>query len=214
MNQVFRSFKHIAVIILLPIIGIGTVQAAGVSEYSYQSQKHLIPKELGRVYLGMTLRNFANEVSLNKAVVTSSQFDFLELEIRIEKKTIKSLRVRVHGLTKNDRARMLLTETDSDNDVEIERILVSAIPKNGIVYSMYVTFQPRFKLERYVMKRFGSESKRGNQSDDQNQFDLEWHKETSDGLKWLIRSLHEGDKRELQLHGRIPGSEWDPNAGN
>ena len=76
---------------------------------------------------------------------------------------------------------------------------------------MYVTFIPKFKLRSYVLKTFGK-SGRVHKTDDPDHFyDIEWTKETGDGLKLLIRSFHLADKRELQLLGQIDGTEWGAN---
>lgn len=178
-------------------------------EYSYGAQKAFIHKELGRVYLGMTMTAFAEEIALGKAEVTEMRFDYFEFKVPVNKKAVESIRVRVHGLSKTDKAEMIITENNTDDeDFEVDRIIVGRIPNDAVIYSMYVTFQDRFKFEKYLTKTFGPGEVR--KADDENHFfDTQWTKTTSDGLSWLIRAFHLDKKRELQLLGRIPGSEWD-----
>ena len=73
---------------------------------------------------------------------------------------------------------------------------------------MYVDFKPNFDLKNYTVKTYGTGGEVRKADDQYQLFDIQWTKKTSDGLAWLIRSFHEGDRRSLQLLGRIDGTEW------
>lgn len=187
---------------------------AAQTNYSYSAQKGFIHKELGKVYLGMPFRELADEMVLNKAVVGDTRFDWLELTIPVNGKDIESVRMRIHGLSREEKAGMIMSETASGGeegyDEDIDRIVVGKIPADhGFVYSMYVNFKPEFDLKSYAVKIFGKEGEVRKDDDPYHFFDIQWTKTSSDGLDWLIRSFHLGDKRELQLLGRIPDTEWD-----
>ena len=59
-----------------------------------------------------------------------------------------------------------------------------------------------------MLKTFGKNGTVRKSDDKFRFFDIEWTKKTSDNLLWLIRSFHEGEGRNLQLLGRIAGTEW------
>ena len=189
--------------------------AQAKTKFNYAAQKKLIPAELGKVYLGMPFDEFAKQFDLKNAEVGDTRFEWLELTIPVEKDTIQKLTVKIHGLKEDDKKAILRRETvnkKSDDgyeyDEEIDRLLIDKIPAKGFVYAMYVDFKPNFDLKNYAVKTYGAGGE-VRQADDQYQlFDIQWTKKTSDGLAWLIRSFHEGDRRSLQLLGRIDGTEW------
>ena len=197
--------------IVLVFVLVQAVVFAGATpnEYAYSAQKAFIHKDLGKVYLGMKMTDFAEEVPLGKAEVTEMRFDYFEFKVPINKKAVESVRVRVHGLSRTDKAEMIITENNTDDeDFEVDRIVVGRIPKDAVIYSMYVSFQEKFKLKKYLAKAFGNGEDRI-PDDESHLFDTQWNKKTSDGLSWLIRAFYLEGRRELQLLGRVPGSEWD-----
>ncbi len=184
--------------------------ASAQTGYSFAAQKSFIPKELGKVYLGMSFKDLANEVPLGKAEVGDIRFEWLELTVPVNEKNVVSFTVRIHGLSQQEKAEMLISEsaTDEAEDEETNRILVSRIPNHGFVYSMSIEFKPDFDLKSYVLKTFGKDGEIRKPDDEYHFYDIQWTKRTSDGLDWLIRSFHEGESRTLQLYGRITGTEW------
>ncbi len=184
--------------------------ASAQTGYSFAAQKSFIPKELGKVYLGMSFKDLANEVALGKAEVGDIRFEWLELTVPVNEKNVVSMTVRIHGLSQQEKAEMLISEsaTDEAEDEETNRILVSRIPNHGFVYSMSIEFKPDFDLKSYVLKTYGKDGEVRKPDDEYHFYDIQWTKRTSDGLDWLIRSFHEGESRTLQLHGRITGTEW------
>ncbi|MDH3494971.1 MAG: hypothetical protein OEM82_15570, partial [Acidobacteriota bacterium] len=126
--------------------------------FNYAAQKSLIPKDLGKIYLGMTFKELADEIALGKAVVVNHRFEWLELLVPVKGKDVESVRIRIHGLSQEEKAVMLVSETasDGDEDEDIERIVVSRIPKSGFVYAMYVEFRPDFNLKSWALRTYGT----------------------------------------------------------
>lgn len=186
------------------------------SEYNYEAQKNLIPNELGKIYLGMPLYKFLATIDLNKAEVGDTRFDWLGLTVPISKGGTEKLTVRIHGLSDDDKKAILRKETVTKKDgsgIEYEdtitRLKTDRIPDSGFVYAMYIDFRKDFDLKSFAVKTYGADGEVRKPDDRYHFFDIEWHKETSDGLTWLIRSFHEGEKKQLQLLGRIAGTEWE-----
>jgi hypothetical protein len=210
------SLKSGLRLILAAAIALSFAAAAFAQEmpvYRHDAQKKYIHKDIGNVYLGMPFRKFVQEFNLTRAVVGDMRFEWFELTIPLNTKKIESIRVRVHGISKQKLSRMVVSETISsdDSETEIERLLLDRIPKEGFVYAMYIKFKPKFKLKSYALKTFGKGGLVRKADDPYHFYDIQWTKETADGLKWMIRSFHEGDNRELQLLGRIDDTEWGTN---
>jgi len=186
------------------------------SSYKYAAQKAFLPVDLGQVYLGMPLKDFASKIDISKAEA-DDRFDYLHLDIPFEKGSITSLSVRVHGLSE-EQTKALLTEVSvtkkSSDGTEypqaVKRPKTASIT-GGIVYSMYVEFKKDFDLRSWAEKAYGKGEFRA-KDDPYHFYDQQWFKRTSDGLGWMIRAFYEGKGRTLQLLGRVPGSEWDPGA--
>ena len=68
-----------------------------------------------------------------------------------------------------------------------------------------------FDLKKYLDGLYGKGTER-TADDPYHFYDTQWVKKTPDGLVTLIRAFHKGDSRDLQLLGRIDGTEWDPGA--
>jgi hypothetical protein len=187
-------------------------------KFNYAAQKRLIPAELGQVYLGMPLKDFAAKIDISKAEA-DDRFDWLQLEIPFAKRKTTSLTVRVHGLSPDEKASILhdvkvkkLGLNGEDYEAEVKQLKPgAALPAKGIVYSMYIDFKKDFDLKKHVNAIYGPGEVR-KKDDDYHHFDTQWTKKTPDGLTWLIRAFYEGESRSLQLLGRIDGTEWDPEA--
>ncbi|MFZ1700461.1 MAG: hypothetical protein WBO10_15805 [Pyrinomonadaceae bacterium] len=199
---------------ILLFLSAAVCAAEAQAKFNYAAQKALIPSELGRVYLGMPFDKFAKEIDLSKAEVGDTRFDWLDLTVPVAKGNIQSVRVRVHGLTQDDKARILKRETVTKTraegqtyEGEIHKLLTSKIPAEGFVYEMNIEFNQGFDLKKYSLKKYGKGETR-KPSEEYRFFDTQWTKRTSDGLAWLIRSFHERDSQRLQLIARIEGTEW------
>ena len=184
--------------------------------FNYAAQRKLIPADLGQVYLGIPLRDFAAKIDISKAEA-DDRFDWLELRIPFAKGSVTDLTVRVHGLSPEEKAAMIHSVTvkkRSDDGFEYETEVKQPKPgvtilSKGIVYAFYIGFKNEFDLKKFVNSMYGPGEVRKN-DDPYHFFDTQWTKKTPDGLTWLIRSFHEGESRSLQLLGRIDGTEWDP----
>lgn len=192
-----------------------SVMAQKAPNYSYAAQKAFIPVQLGRVFLGMPLKDLAGVIDL-KTAEADGRFDYLELKVPFSKGDVTGLSLRVHGLSSADKEAALFKDTvtkKGDTGEEyattVWRLRVEALPANGIVYAMYVTFNKDFDQKSYVVKTFGKNGDVRAPDEQYHLYDIQWTKKTSDGLTWLIRSFHEGKNRSLQLLGRMPGTEWD-----
>ncbi len=184
--------------------------------FNYPAQKKLIPAELGKIYLGMPFDQFAKLHDLTDAEVGELRFEWLELKIPISNGSVERLTVRIHGLSAEDKKRILKSEilkmTADDGFIYEEtvvKLLPDKVPAKGFVYAMYLNFKKDFNQKAYVLKTYGKDGEVRDPKDPYHFFDIQWEKKTSDGITWLIRSFHEDDKRILQLLGRIPGTEWD-----
>lgn len=191
-----------------------TAFAQPTAKFNYTAQKAVIPTELGRVYLGMPFDRLAKALDLSKAEVGDTRFDWLEVTIPIAKGSVESVTVRIHGLTEDDKAKVVKRETITRKgedgkpyEADIDRLLTAKIPANGFVYAMYIGFNRNFDLKTYALKKYGKGETR-KADDPYHFFDTQWTKKTSDGLVWLIRCFYDGDTRNLQLLGRIKSTEW------
>lgn len=202
--------------VLLLTAGASTlVDAQTKPAYSYSAQKAFIPAALGKVYLGMPLRDFAKQIDISKAE-SDYRFSYLELNIPFAKGSVTGIRVRVHGLTAEQLEAMHTEETvkkkgerGDEYEATIKRPRVAAIPAEGVVYSMYIEFQEGFDLKSWAEKAYGKGEVRA-ANDEYHFYDQQWAKRSGDGLGWLIRAFYLGKGKSLQLLGRVPGTEWDP----
>lgn len=185
-------------------------------KFSYAAQKKFLPAELGQVYLGMPLKDFAAKIDMSKAEA-EDRFDWLQLDIPFMKGNVTSLIIRVHGLAREEKDAILheatvkkISDFGEEYETEVKQPKPgAAIPAKAFVYSMYVGFQKDFDLKKHVNAVYGAGEVR-KPGDEYHFFDTQWTKKTSDGLTWLIRAFYVGDSRSLQLLGRIDGTEWDP----
>jgi hypothetical protein len=183
-------------------------------KYSYAAQKKLLPPELGQVYLGMPLRDFAKQIDLSRADIEDGQSMEFTLQIPFDKGNVKGLTAKVAGFPYENRDELLSEATvarksdeDGEFEIEVKRLLLNKIPAGAFVYSFTVFFKPEFDQKAWVTKTYGKGTVRD--PNDRYYFsDIEWGKRTSDGLIWLIRSLHERGERRLMIYGRIRGTEW------
>ena len=99
-------------------------------------------------------------------------------------------------------------ETAYEYETEWVGIDPSKIVKKGFLYALYINYDDSYDLATFTNKTFGKTTDIHKEGD-YHFYDKQWIKKTSDGLVWLIRSF-EKDGRQLQLLGRIDGTEWDP----
>ncbi len=209
---------HTVFVAVLSIVVFSNAAAQERSKYNYAAQKQYIPAELGQVYLGMPFKEFASKIDL-KMAEADARYGPLQLEIPLTKGNVTMLMVRIHGLDPEESSSILrpdkvMKKGDEglpDQETEIQRLDTAKIPAKGVVYSMYVTFKPGFDLKGFVNKTYGKGEVRAD-DDEYHFYDEQWLKTTSDGLGWMIRAFYKGDDRTLQLLGRVPGTEWDPEA--
>ncbi|MEQ1761650.1 MAG: hypothetical protein ABL984_00760 [Pyrinomonadaceae bacterium] len=207
--------KKIAFMSLLLALIAAAAFAQAKPKFSYAAQKKLIPVDLGQVYLGMPLKDFAARIDITKAEA-DDRFDWLELEIPLAKGNVTGLSVRVHGLSMEEKAAILHEvkvkkkgDTGEEYETDGKQIKPGAVLSKGFVYAIYVDFKKDFDLKKHVNATYSRGEVR--KPDDQYHFfDTQWTKKTPDGLTWLIRAFHEDGRRSLQLLGRIDGTEWDP----
>lgn len=186
------------------------------AQYSYKEQKDFIHSNLGKVYLGMPLTEFAQIIDLSASDAGANRYNHLALEIPLNKGNIKDIVVKAEGVPYS-----LQKEIISKINVErtgdygtytatAYRIDTTKIPEDAFVYQISVFFKPEYDLKKYVFKTFGEKSgTHHNEADEYKFYDSQWTKKTSDGLIWLIRAFYNDDSRSLQLIGRIPGTEWN-----
>lgn len=183
-------------------------------KYSYAAQSKLMPKDLGKVYIGMPLRDFAKQIDISKSYVEDDRFEELRLHIPFAKGNITSLIVQVAGFPVDGRsgafsdAKIMRQEDDGEEyELDVKRPIVGKIPASAFVYVYSIGFKSTFDQKVYVTQLYGKGTERDPAA--QHSFsDIEWVKTTSDGLKWLIRSNHDNGKRNLTLYGRVKGTEW------
>lgn len=202
-------------ILFILLVTFLSVNAQNKTTYNYAAQKKLIPVELGKVYLGMPFNDFAKMFDLSESEVGDTRFDWFQLSVPIEKGNVKTLKVRIHGLTPDDKSKILKRESvvqtnefGSEYNHKFDRLLVDKIPAKGFVYAMYIEFNSDFDLKTHVIKTYGKDGDVRKPDDPYRFYDIQWGKKSSDGLGWMIRSFHEGDSRSLQLLGEIDGTEW------
>ncbi len=202
-------------IILSVFLIAGTLLVQAQGKFSYAAQKNLMPKELGKVYLGMPFHLLAKEIDFS-AAVAEARFAPLSLTIPYAKGPIKEVTVKIHGLTEEEKKAMLVERTVTtkeswgDNTRTETGIDVKKIPQNGFVYVYYVTFKDDFDIDTYTNKLLGKPSSVHTEGD-YYIYDKQWTKKTSDGLTWLIRGFTK-ETKVLQLIGIIKKTEWDPEA--
>lgn len=208
--------KKVLFILTLTLLSFVFANAQTKAKFNYAAQKNFIPKELGKIYLGMPFNEFAKEIDLKNADVGDTRFEWILLTIPFEKGNVKGLTVKVHGLNQDDKKAILRRETvvkkDDDGEEyeeEVDRLVIDKIPSKGFVYAIYIDFKRDFDLKNYAVKTFGKDGEIRKTNDEYHFFDIQWTKRTSDDLTWLIRSFHEGEDRTLQLLGRIDGTEWE-----
>lgn len=212
-----QIFRGIVISCLAGFLAIGLAAHAS-PQYNYQAQRSMIPPDLGQLYLGMSLRELASKIDLKKAEA-SARYGPLQVEIPFSKGNVTSLMVRVHGLDDGETSALLrpdkvIKKGDdvlADIEVKIQRLEPSKISAKGIVSSMVITFKPTFDLQSFASKAYGKGEKHPI-GERHRFFDEQWITTTSDGLGWMIRAFYNGKAPSLQLLGRIPGSEWDPEA--
>ncbi|HMT06807.1 MAG TPA: hypothetical protein PKA82_02305 [Pyrinomonadaceae bacterium] len=185
-------------------------------KFSYAAQKKFIPTELGQVYLGMPLKQFAAKIPLD-GVEADGRFDWLELTVPFKKGNINSINIRIHGLSSEEKAAIVKKGKVKDknlNGEEYERetdvVDVSKIPAKGFVYAMYIGFTDSFDLKKWTSTAYGKPGDIYKKGDNGYFYDHQWTRKTTDGLTWLIRAYFK-DGNSLQLLGRIKGTEWDVN---
>ena len=205
-----KFFLLLAALCLL----VAAVQAHPKPVYSYEAQKAFIPADLGTFYLGMPFRDFTKQFDISKAEA-DTRFDFVSLNVPFEKGAITGFTVQIAGIPRDQVDEMSFTEevkkTDEDGYeyvAEYEHIDPSKVGDQGFVYAIYLNFEKDYGLKTYVLKTYGEGGEVRKPDDEFYFYDIQWTKKTSDGLTWLIRSFHEGDRRSLQLLGRITGTEW------
>jgi hypothetical protein len=182
-------------------------------KYNYAAQQKFIPKDLGRVYLGMPLNDLAKAIDLTHANV-DGRFDYLSIDVPFEKRNILTLTVKVSGVSaeqKRSLLREITVKMGAGND-EYEntetRLNLEKIPASAFVYAFHIGFKKEFDQKDLVLNTYGKDGEVRRSDDKYHLYDVQWTKKTSDGLTWLIRSFHEDEGRSLQLLGRIPGTEW------
>lgn len=205
---------YFAILATFVIMSVVDATAQRSPKYSYAAQSRFIPKEIGRVYIGMPLRDFAKQIDLSRANILNDRMSEIRLDVPFTKGNVAGLSVQIAGFPIDGRSEMLTDakttirqETGEEFEIDVKRLRLDRIPASAFVYVYLVTYKSDFDLKAHVTKTFGKGTVRD--PNDQYHFsDIEWTKRTSDGLTWLIRSLHENDARQLMLYGRIKGTEW------
>lgn len=184
-------------------------------KFNYAAQKKLIPADLGQVYLGMPLKDFAARIDISKAEA-DDRYDWLQLDIPFAKGNVTGLTVRIHGLSMDEKAAILhevrikkRSWDGAEYEAAVKQIKPGAVLSKGLVYSMYIAFKPDVDLKKYLDGLYGKGSERV-ADDPYHLYDTQWVKTTTDGLVTLVRAFHKDEKKSLQLLGRIDGTEWDP----
>ncbi len=192
-----------------------TLLVQAQEKFSYAAQKNFIPKELGKVYLGMPFHLLAKQIDFS-AAVAEARFAPLSLTLPYAKGPIKEITVKIHGLTEEEKKAMLVERTVTvkeswgDQTRTETGIDVKKIPQNGFVYVYYITFKDDFDIDGYTNKLLGKTTDLHKEGD-YYIYDKQWTKKTSDGLTWLIRGFTQ-ERKVLQLIGIIKNTEWDPEA--
>jgi hypothetical protein len=206
-------FERVFLFLLILVGLVALATARSYAPYSYEAQKAYIPADLGEVYLGMPFKEFVKKIDISEAEA-DTRFDFVSLNIPFEKGSVSSLSIRVDGIDPAAKAAMTkkveITVKDEFGDFTRleERIDPAKVGDGGFIYAFYVSFKPEFDLKSYAIKTFGADGEVRKSDDPYHFYDIQWTRKTGDGLIWLIRSFHEGEDRQLQLLGRIPGTEW------
>ncbi len=219
MIKTYSTRSLLAAVLLLAFV----IGAAGqtTEKYSYDAQKKLIPAELGKIYLGMPFKEFVKLFDFKHSNIGDMRFGHLSVMIPLNKGNVTDVHFKIHDLSEKEIAAMSYEETVKATEVvngetlEFDRTLrrldpAKAIDK-GVLYQIVVTYRPDFDLRSHVIKTYGNKGDVRKPDDEYHFYDIQWAPKTADGLGWLIRSFHEGDGRTLNLIGRIPNTEWDPN---
>ncbi len=183
-------------------------------KFSHEAQKAVIPEELGKVYLGMPVADFAKAIDISKAEAPDPRFADLDLVIPFNKGSVNQIVVKIHGLSRDEINAFVTPQQVEDASPiggaftrTVHRVNSEKIPQNGFVYVISLKYDPGFDLAGYGVKKYGRGTPH-DPSDDNKFYDMQWVKTSKDGLKWLIRSTWEGDAKTLQLIGRIDGTAW------
>lgn len=216
---------YLLIVVSILLVSCFSVAAAQTkNKYSYAAQKNLIPAELGKVYLGMPLKDFAGQIDLGKAEISGIYTDWFRLNVPFEKGNVTGLSVKVFGVGSAEMEKYIREETVTKSDemgdyeLQVKRLDAAKMPEKAIVYSLYIGFKPEFDLKTYVQKKYGKPTDTDGKTESFYIYDAQWIKKSSDELVWLIRYLDFFNKYEnktvksLQLLGRIKGTEWDPEA--
>jgi len=145
------------ILFLLPLIVlVAATHAQTKPKFSYAAQKKLIPADLGQVYLGMPLKDFAARIDVSKAEA-DDRFEWLELQIPFAKGNITSLAVRIQGLSMEEKASILhevkvkkMGLNGEEYEADVKQLKPGATLSKGFVYSMYVGFKKDFDLKKLV----------------------------------------------------------------
>lgn len=204
-----------AICLILLIFVIHSV-GHGQNKFNYSAQKAFIHKDLGKVYLGMPLTKFVEQIDVSKADAGARRYDHLDLDIPYEKGPIERVVIGIHGIDASLQEQILSKTTgtliNSEGETfegDIYVIDTKKIPTEAFIYAITIKFKSDFDARSYVNKTFGKGGTEHDPSDDNKFYDTQWVKKTSDGLAWLIRSFHaDRNEQRLQLLGRIDGTIW------
>lgn len=189
--------------------------ASYAQTYKRAAQAKFIPAELGAVYLGMPLKQFAAKMPVDGAEI-DGRFDWLEITVPFKKGNVTGVTVRVHGLNAEEKASLVRKGQVTDkNDLgetyerEADLLNAAKIPNKGIVYAMYLSFKDDFDLKGWSGRAYGRPGDVYKKGDEYHFYDHQWTRRSGDGLTWLIRAYFDEKGKSLQLLGRIKGTEWD-----
>lgn len=216
--KTFRSYSGFAFILVIVLAA--SISGQTTPAYSYDAQKKFIPVELGRVYLGMPFKEFVKLFDFKNSDVGDMRFGNLAVTVPINKGNVTEVHFKIHDLDEEEITAMVYEETVQVKEVvngetlefprTYKRLDPSKALDKGFLYQIVVTYKPEFDLRSHVIKTYGNKGEVRKPDDDYHFSDIEWSPKTADGLLWLIRSLHEGKLRSLNLIGRMPDTEWDP----
>jgi hypothetical protein len=211
MRQKLCLFSGVAAVLLIATVGVSAQRAP---KFNFASQSRFIPKDLGRVYIGMPLKDFVKQIDVSAADIEDSRLTEIRLYIPFAKGNVTALSVQIAGFPVEGRDEMLSDakakrkgDDGEEYEINVKRIRLDKIPSTAFVYVYSISFKPEFDQKAYVAGLYG----KGMVRDPKDEFhfsDIEWVKRSADGLQWLIRSMHENGARRLTLYGRVKGTEW------
>ncbi len=214
-----KSSSRLALTLLVALAV--SISGQTTPKYSYDAQKKFIPAELGEVYLGMPFAELVKKFDFSRSDVSDYRFGYLPVMIPFEKGNIREVYFEVHGLSESEIKPMLRQEKGMTKEVNdgktfefektFDRLDPAKAVDKGFLYQITVHYKPEFDLKSHVIKTFGNNGTVHDPDDEYHFYDIQWAPSTKDGLKWLIRSFHEGEGHSIQLIGRIPNTRWDPN---